>query len=68
MEITILALLVFVVLIVFGPYIVPFFLPKLKGFSGCSSVLIGLLLVCLLNWWGILIYLILVYIGNVTKI
>ena len=67
MEITILALLVFVVLIVFGPYIVPFFLPNLKGFSGCSSLLIGLLLVCLLGWWGILIYLVLVYIGTTNK-
>ena len=65
MEVTILALLVFAVIVIIGPFIV--FLPKLKGFSGCSSLLIGLLLVCLLGWWGILIYLLLVYIGTTNK-
>jgi len=67
MEVTILVLLVFVAIIIIGPFIVPFFLPNLKGFSGCSSLLIGLLLVCLLGWWGILIYLLLVYIGTTNK-
>lgn len=67
MEVTILALLVFAAIVIIGPFIVPFFLPKLKGFSGCGSLLIGLLLVCLLGWWGILIYLLLVYIGTTNK-
>ena len=67
MEGFVLALLIAAALLVLGPFIVPFFLPNLKGFDKCSSILIGLLLVALLGWWGIVLYVILIYIVRNTS-
>ena len=64
MEGFILILLIVAALLVLGPFIVPFFLPNLKGFDGCSSILIGLLFVALLGWWGVVLYIVLIYIGK----